>query len=248
MHMRKPFLLLITAVSMSAASAQEQTGDPKLTEVWTPVPPVVTPGTNNSAPSDAIVLIDGKDLSKWQNKKDGSPAKWKVGDGAITVEKGTGDIQSKEAFGSCQLHVEWRTPSVVVGEGQGRGNSGIFFMGQYELQVLDSYGSTTYSNGQAGSIYKQHIPLANASRKPGEWQTYDAVFTAPKFKADGSLESPARITVLHNGVLVQNNVSLKGGTVYIGQPKYTNVGDKAPFVLQDHGNPVSFRNMWVRPL
>jgi len=224
-------------------------GDPKATEVWEPVPKIITPVIGNKPPSDAIILFNGKDLAGWQTEKDGSPAKWKLEkDGAMTVQKGTGNIKTKQGFGSCQLHVEWRTPSQIEGEGQGRGNSGIFLMGLYELQVLDSYNNTTYSNGQAGSIYKQHIPLVNASLKPGEWQVYDIIFTAPEFKADSSVASPARFTVLHNGVLVQNNVEVKGGTVYIGQPSYKAHSNKEPIVLQDHGNPNSFRNMWIREL
>jgi hypothetical protein len=238
-------LLVVTSVSSSAFCQ----GDPKATEVWEPVPKIITPVTGNKPPSDAIVLFDGKDLSQWQTEKDGSPAKWKVDkDGAMTVAKGTGNIQTKNGFGSCQLHIEWRTPSKVEGDGQGRGNSGIFLMGRYELQVLDSYGNITYSNGQAGSIYKQHIPLANASLKPGEWQKYDVIFTAPKFNADSTVASPARITVLHNGVLIQNNIELKGSTEYIGPPSYKAHADKMPLALQDHGNPVSFRNIWVREL
>jgi hypothetical protein len=146
------------------------------------------------------------------------------------------------------LHIEWRTPSEIVGEGQGRGNSGIFFMRRYELQVLDSYNNVTYSNGQAGSIYKQHIPLVNVSKKPGEWQTYDVVFTAPRFNSDSSLKSPARITVFHNGVLIQNNVEIKGGTEYIGDPVYRKHEEKLGIQLQDHGNPTAFRNIWIREL
>lgn len=223
--------------------------DPKATEVWEPVPKIITPVIGNKPPSDALVLFDGKDLSQWQTEKDGSPAKWKLEkDGAMTVQKGTGNIQTRQGFSSCQLHVEWRTPSQMEGEGQGRGNSGIFLMGLYELQILDSYNNATYSNGQAGSIYKQHIPLVNASLKPGEWQEYDIIFTAPTFKADGTLASPARFTVLHNGVLIQNNVEVKGSTVYIGQPSYKAHSDKEPIVLQDHGNPTSFRNIWIREL
>lgn len=234
---------LILSLSMMAQ------GDPKATEVWEPKPSVITPVIGNSAPSDAIVLFNGKDLSQWQSEKDGSPAKWSVDkDGAMTVKKGTGNIQTKRSFGSCQLHVEWRTPAAIEGEGQGRGNSGIFLMGLYELQVLDSYNNLTYSNGQAGSIYKQHIPLVNASLKPGEWQEYDIIFTAPQFRPDSSLASPARITVLHNGVLIQNNVELKGGTVYIGQPSYKAHAARLPISLQDHGNPTSFRNIWIRDL
>ena len=239
----------ILIANLVSTIAFGQDGDPKATEVWEPVPKIITPVVGNKPPSDAIVLFDGKDLSQWQTEKDGSPAKWKLEkDGAMTTQKGTGNIQTKQGFGSCQLHVEWRTPSKVVGEGQGRGNSGIFLMSVYELQVLDSYNNTTYSNGQAGSIYKQHIPLVNASLKPGEWQEYDIIFTAPKFKADSSLASPARITVLHNGVLIQNNVEIKGSTEYIGQPSYKAHSDKKPLALQDHGNPTSFRNIWIREL
>jgi hypothetical protein len=222
-------------------------GDPKATEVWEPVPKIITPVVGNKPPSDAIVLFDGKDLSQWQGDK-GKDAQWTVEKGIVTVKKGTGGLQTKQSFGSCQLHIEWRTPSKVEGESQGRGNSGIFLMGLYELQVLDSYDNKTYSNGQAGSIYKQHIPLVNASLKPGEWQVYDVIFTAPKFKEDGSLLSPAKFTVLQNGVLVQNNVEVKGETVYIGQPEYKSHNEKGPIALQDHGNPVSFRNIWVREL
>jgi hypothetical protein len=166
----------------------------------------------------------------------------------MTVAGGTGNIKSKQGFGDCQLHIEWRTPAIVKGEGQGRGNSGIFFMGLYELQVLDNYNNVTYSNGQAGSIYKQRMPLVNASRKPGEWQTYDVVFTAPRFNEDGTVKAAARITVLHNGVLVQNNIEIWGATEYIGTPGYTKHADKLPFILQDHGDAVSYRNIWVREL
>ncbi|HKO80916.1 MAG TPA: DUF1080 domain-containing protein, partial [Chitinophagaceae bacterium] len=213
-------------------------GDPKATEVWEPVPKVITPVIGNKPPSDATVLFDGKDLSQWQGEKDNKEAQWTVDkEGILTVKKGTGGIQTKQSFGSCQLHIEWRTPAKVEGEGQGRGNSGIFLMGLYELQVLDSYGNKTYSNGQAGSIYKQHIPLVNASLKPGEWQEYDVIFTAPKFNADGSLAFPAKFTVLQNGVLIQNNIEVKGETVYIGQPAYKSHVEKGPLALQDHGNP-----------
>ncbi len=180
--------------------------------------------------------------------KNNEPAKWKAEDNFMTVVPNAGEIHSKRSFGDCQLHIEWRTPSVVKGEGQGRGNSGIFFMSRYELQVLDSYNNTTYSNGQAGSIYKQHIPKANASRPPGEWQTYDILFTAPQFYADSSLKSAARITVFHNGVLVQNNVEIWGPTEYIGVPKYKMHAAKEPIALQDHGDLLSFRNIWVREL
>jgi len=223
------------------------------TEYWEPVPKLVTPGkTPADAPSDAIVLYNGKDVAQWQKEKGGAPG-WKIDkDGALTVVKGSGNIATKQGFGDCQLHIEWREPTAIAGTSQSRGNSGIFLMGQYELQVLDSYNNPTYVNGQAGSMYKQYAPLVNACRKPGEWQSYDVIFTAPRFFSDGKLQSPARITVLHNGVLVQNNVEIKGHTEWIGQPKYSAHKDKEPLVLQDHGmdggNPMSYRNIWIREL
>lgn len=230
-----------------SANAQ-QTGDPKSTEVWEPIPKMVNPGSQNHLPpSDAIVLFNGKDLSEWTTMK-GDAAKWKIENNSMVVTKRTGDIRSKRGFGDCQLHIEWQSPTLIEGEGQGRGNSGVFFMGQYEVQVLDSYNNRTYSNGQAGSLYKQYIPLVNATKKPGEWQTYDIIFTAPEFNDDGTVKSPAFCTVIHNGVLVQNHVQLKGTTVYIGQPSYTKHADKEPIILQDHGNPVKFRNVWIREL
>jgi hypothetical protein len=166
----------------------------------------------------------------------------------MTAIKDAGDIRTKRGFGDCQLHIEWRTPAEVKGEGQGRGNSGVFLMGRYELQVLDSYNNSTYVNGQAGSMYKQYIPLVNVCRPPGEWQSYDVIFTAPQFNADSSLKSPARVTVLQNGVLVQNNVTLWGNTVNEGIPQYIMHPGKLPLVLQDHGDPVSYRNIWIREL
>jgi hypothetical protein len=241
------FFLLFSVYAVQAQQPLRQ-GDPKLTEVWEPEPKVITPGkTSVDAPSDAIILFGGQDASAWA-AKDNSAAKWKVEGGILTVAPGTGEIHTKQGFGDCQLHVEWRTPAEVKGDGQGRGNSGIFLMGRYELQVLDSYKNRTYSNGQAGSIYKQLPPLVNASRGPGEWQTYDVIFIAPRFNEDGTVKSQARITVLHNGVLVQNNSAIQGGTQYIGIATYEKHGDKEPLVLQDHGNPTSFRNMWIRPL
>ncbi|MEM1138141.1 MAG: DUF1080 domain-containing protein [Bacteroidota bacterium] len=222
---------------------------PEATEFWEPVPPKVDPGkTNADPPSDAIVLFNGSDLSMWENVKDGSFPKWKVENNAMIVEKGTGAIQTKQGFGDAQLHIEWKAPEEIVGEGQGRGNSGIFLMGKYELQVLDSYESKTYSNGQAGSIYKQSPPLVNATRAPTEWQTYDIIFKAPKFDKNGMVVSSATITVLHNGVLIQNNFTIKGPTEYIGIPQYKSHPEKLPLSLQDHGNPVSFRNIWIREL
>ena len=243
------FLLSSMALISVNLFAQLRDGDPKLTEVWQPEPRIISPGkTSLDAPSDAIVLFDGKDLSKFKSSKDGSDAKWKIEKGYMQVVGGSGNIQTKQGFGDCQLHIEWKTPDTVKGESQGRGNSGIFFMGRYELQVLDSYKNRTYSNGQAGSMYKQYAPLVNVCRGPGEWQTYDVIFTAPRFNKDSSLQSPARITVIQNGVLVQNNVSLWGGTEYIGIPVYKMHGDKESIVLQDHGNPTCFRNIWIREL
>jgi hypothetical protein len=258
-HMKKTFLLSAAILCLAIATKAQRPNQDSLvkesakTEVWEPVPKLVTPGINTSdAPSDAVVVYDGKNVDQLQ-KENGGAVGWKIdADGALTVVKGSGNIATKQKFGNCQLHIEWRQPATIKGASQSRGNSGIFFMGKYELQVLDSYNNPTYVNGQAGSIYKQHIPLVNASRKPGEWQVYDVIFTAPKFNADGSLQSAARITVLHNGVLVQNNVEIKGNTEWIGQPKYTKVGEKESIVLQDHGRdggePMSYRNIWIREL
>jgi hypothetical protein len=243
-------LLLAAAVALpliGAAQGEPPKGNPKLTEVWEPVPPVVTPGVGTAPPSDAIVLFDGKDLSAWVHEN-GSAPKWAIEDGAVTVVKKTGGLKTKRPFGDCQLHVEWRTPAKVEGSDQGRGNSGIFLQGQYEVQVLDSYDNRTYSNGQAGSIYKQHIPLVNVCRKPGEWQTYDILYSAPRFSDDGKVLKPAYVTVIQNGVLVQNHVELKGATAYIGAPAYKKHGLKEPLLLQDHDNPVSYRNIWIREL
>ena len=223
---------------------------PEDTDVWKPVPPVITPGEGTAPPSDAIVLFDGKNFDQWESSKDHGPVKWELKDGAMTVVKFTSDIQTKQSFGDCQLHIEWRAPSEIKGESQSRGNSGIYIQKQYELQVLDSYNNPTYVNGQAGSIYKQSIPLVNACRKPGEWQTYDIIFTAPTFADDGKLLSPPYITVLQNGVLIQNHFQIKGTTENVGLPKIIKHGD-APLLLQchnDEGNPVSFRNIWIRKL
>ena len=220
-------------------------------EIWTTVPEVTPGAFTNDAPSDAIVLYNGKDFAAFHGR-DGKKIGWKIDpDGALTDVKGAGDLITNQSFGDCQLHVEFRTPATVKGEGQSRGNSGVYLMGLYEIQVLDSYRNPTYSNGQAAAVYKQHIPLVNASRMPGQWQAYDIIFKAPVFKEDGSLEKPATVTVLHNGVLVQNNVTIVGPTDWVIKPVYKKHDSKLPLFFQDHGddgNPISYRNIWIRPL
>ena len=249
-------LALVAATVLPACAQQTQSKPrPEDTEVWTPVPKVVTPGiTSDVAPSDAIVLFDGHNLDEWIAANDGSPAKWTVASGVMTVNKPSGDIETKRRFGDYQLHIEWRIPADITGKGKERGNSGVYLAmtdsGGYELQVMDSYENPTYVNGQAASMYKQYPPLVNAARKPGEWQAYDVVWTAPRFNTDGSLKSPAYVTAIWNGVLVQNHVPLKGVTLYIGTPAYHAHG-AAPILLQAHGDPsapISYRNIWVRPL
>ncbi|HIE5095237.1 DUF1080 domain-containing protein [Stenotrophomonas maltophilia] len=237
---------LLAAAPAFAQSAADAARDPKRTEVWTPVPAVVaTPA--GKAPSDAIVLFDGKDVSAWESEQ-GGRVPWNIADGALTIVPGSKGIRTRQHFCDIQLHVEWRTPRVTEGfEGQNRGNSGIFLQELYELQVLDSYHNPTYANGQAGSIYKQAMPKVNASRAPGEWQAYDIIWKAPRFSQGGGLTSPARITVLHNGVLVQDDTVLAGRTEYIGAPSYSPHGC-APLYLQEHDSRVSYRNIWVREL
>ena len=240
-------ILFIACNTTKKATAEVEPTKPEATEFWTPVPNVVKPGNSNGqAPADAIVLFDGNNFGEWEHL-DGSAVKWTLNDGAVTVQPKAGDIRTKRSFGSCQLHIEWRTPSVVKGTSQGRGNSGIFFQERYELQVLDNYDNPTYTNGQASSIYKQTRPLVNACKGPGEWQTYDAIYTAPVFDAQGKKIKPGMITVLHNGVLTQLNTEIQGTTEYIGWPKNVAHGE-APFKLQDHGDLVSYRNIWVRRL
>jgi len=230
-------------------NADDMRPEPKATEVWFPVPAKVTPGaTAGAPPSDAIILFDGKNIDAWKSAKADGPALWKVANGEMIVAPGTGDIQTREKFGDVQLHVEWCAPQLPPDKvNQDRGNSGVFLQDVYEVQVLDTFENKTYVNGQAASIYKQFPPLVNALTAAGNWQVYDILFTAPRFAADGSLASPARLTVFHNGVLVQNNVSLKGGTTYIGAPSYFPHGD-LPIRLQDHSHEVRFRNIWLRKL
>lgn len=247
--------LFVAAVAVSvlampvAGSAGEdaQLPPPAATEVWTPVPQKVD-APAGGMPSDAKVLFAGTGTGAWENVKGGGPIGWKVVDGALVVTPGSGDIRTREAFGDVQLHLEFRTQAKPKGEGQGASNSGVFLMERYELQVLDSYRNKTYVNGQAASVYKQYPPLVNASRPPGEWQSYDVLFTAPRFAADGRVLSPARMTAFHNGVLVQHDVALRGATVYQGQPRYQAHAARLPLRLQDHGDPVAFRNIWIRDI
>jgi hypothetical protein len=250
------FTIAAFSVSLSAQEAKEypqpEPMRPEMTEYWTPQPRIVTPGAQatSGAPSDAIVLFDGTDLSAWE-RVNGSPAGWTVHDGVVTVNKRTGDIRTKESFGSFQLHIEWCIPPMDASfTSQSRGNSGVYLQGKYEIQVMDSYNNETYVNGQAGSIYKQTPPLVNAMRAPGEWNVYDIIYTAPVFKEDGSYMYPPRVTVLHNGVLIQNNTEIQGTTEYIGLPKVSPHGD-GKILLQSHGDPspgISYRNIWIRRL
>ncbi len=261
-YLTAPLILFVTLAAIALAQQPESKPAPKPedTEVWQPEPKVVTPGAScGAAPSDAIILFDGKNLDEWvsaQAKDRSALANWTVANGILTVNKAAGNIETKRSFKNYQLHIEWKIPENVTGSGQLRGNSGVFLASTgpgdagYELQVLDNYNNKTYVNGQAGSLYKQSIPLANPNRKPGEWQTYDIAWTAPTFNSDGTLKSPAYVTVFFNGVLVDNHFELKGETRYIGAPFYK-AFDGAPIKLQAHGDPspaISFRNIWVRQL
>lgn len=243
------FCMVAADRSLAQGQADQPEWEPELTEDWTPVEDSIETGAPGEAPSDAIVLFDGTDLSAWTSAEENQDeASWSVEDGAVTVEPGTGNIKTRQEFGDVQLHIEWRTPEEIDGEGQGRGNSGVFLQEMYEIQVLDSWQNETYSNGQAGSVYKQKAPDVNVSKAPGEWQSYDIIFEAPRFDEDDSLIKPAYVTVLHNGVLIHHRVEIEGPTEYIGLPKYESHPNKLPIVLQDHTNPVSFRNIWVREL
>jgi len=259
LYTRVVLVLFFTVFCAGFYCAGGQSQDPRLGK-WTihdtnrPAPAVVDPGSASTQdrpgtpPADAVVLFDGKDLSKWQAKEGGGPAKWKVENGYFEVVKGTGYISTRQGFGDCQLHVEWAAPSPAVGEDQDRGNSGVFLMDKYEVQVLDSYNSKTYPDGQAAAVYGQYPPLVNACRPPGQWQTYDIIFHGPRFDKSGKLLRPARATVLHNGVLVQDNVELTGPTAHKERPPYEAHPEKMPLSLQDHGHPVRFRNIWIREL
>jgi hypothetical protein len=252
------YSILLTAVlTGSFFMANAQQAKPEDTEIWEPVPKVVTPGSSfRDAPSDAIKLFVGKNLDQWVQVDDQTPAKWDVKNDILTVNKHYGNIETKQKFTNYQLHIEWKVPASIAGSGQARGNSGVFLasLGKgddgYELQVLDSYNNKTYVNGMAGSIYKQAIPLANPGRMPGQWQTYDVIWTAPTFNQDGTVKTTAKVTVFFNGVLVENNFELKGPTRYIGKPEYIKHGP-SPIKLQAHGDksePLSYRNIWVREL
>ena len=257
--MNNKFLLFACcSFSLFGAMAQEK-AKPEDTEVYSPVPPKVTPGKYEykTPPSDAIILFDGKNLDEWVSTDDrDKPANWTVQTDLLTVNKSAGNIETKRTFRNYQLHIEWRVPSNITGQGQARGNSGLFLasIGKgdagYELQILDNYENQTYTNGMAGSIYKQLVPLANPSRKAGEWNVYDVAWKAPVFNDDGSVKSPAMVTVFFNGVLVQDNMALWGPTQYIGKPSYSVKHGDSPIKLQAHGDksePISFRNIWIRP-
>ena len=244
----------VVCLALFAVSTHGQV-DPKwkIHDMDRPLPPVITPGTASTPdapgkpPSDALVLFDGTNLNQWLSE-DGTPAKWKVEQGYFEVVPKTGSIRTKNAFGDCQLHVEFAEPLPAVGESQERGNSGVFLMNTYEIQVLDSYGNKTYADGQAAAVYGQYPPLVNAARPPGQWQSYDIVFHGPRFDAQGKLLRPARVTVFHNGVLVQDNVELTGPTAHRARPPYRPGPDKGPVGLQDHGTLVRYRNIWIREL
>jgi 3-keto-disaccharide hydrolase len=240
---------LMTMIPAARAAAQVDTRWPQHS-MDRPQPPVVDPGPyvrDDSRPADAVVLFDGHDLSPWRSEKDG-PAEWVVKDGYFQIAPGTGAIHTARGFGDAQLHIEWSAPTPATGQGQERGNSGVILQGLYEVQVLDSYRNPTYADGAAGAVFGQYPPLVNPARPPGEWNVYDIVFRRPRFDAAGAVTAPARVTVFFNGVLVQNDVPLTGPTAYQHRPPYRVTPDQLPLVLQDHGFPVRFRNVWIREL
>ena len=259
-HCKNLLLTGLASLTFAQLSAQEYPNTPpeespmpmkpEMTEIWEPEVEVVTPGEKlGDAPSDAIILFGGENLEQWVSQSDSTKAApWEVKDGYFQVSPGTGGIQTKMKFGDCQIHLEWSAPDDAAYRGQGRGNSGLFFQDRYELQILDSYENRTYANGQAGSIYKDHPPLVNAMRSPDKWNTYDVIYTAPRFKEDGRLDSEAKITVLHNGVVVQNDATIHGLTLYIGLHNYPEAHGEDVIALQDHGTKVQFRNIWIRRL
>ena len=238
MRLLRSSLVVVSLLSLTTVSAAWWVDEYKSGIIW-PEPPVVDPGQPGSPPADAIVLFGGDNLDAFNGGD-----KWEIKDGVATANGG--GLSTKEKFGDCQIHVEFATPEEVKGKGQGRGNSGIYIMGRYEVQILDSYENQTYFDGQCGAVYKQQPPMVNVCRKPGEWQSYDILFTAPRFNDDGSVKSPAYITVLHNGVVIHNHYELTGGTSYIEAPKYKKHGEKDHLNIQFHGNPVKFRNIWIR--
>lgn len=242
---KRGFLILLSML-FSIVYAQEKP-KPEDTELWYPVPNKISFFSPEEVPSDAVILFDGSGLSQWEATSNDELPQWTVNAGVLTVKPKSGDIQTKQHFKDFQLHIEWRSPEKIVGAGQGRGNSGVFMQGLYEIQILDSYQNETYSNGQAASVYKQNAPLVNATKRPGEWQTYNIIWTAPLFDEAGELKEKARVTVIHNGVVVQNNTEVQGTTEYIGLPK-KNAHGAGPIILQDHGDLVSFRNIWIREL
>lgn len=245
-HSKLTLFILFNLACTPFLSAQTKF-QPQDTEFYEPKSKVVHT-TPNKAPSDAIVLFDGTDLKQWvSTKNSNTDSPWTIKDGILTVKPGSGDIQTKQEFEDFQLHIEWKSPDIIKGQGQGRGNSGIFLQGKYELQVLDNDNNPTYVNGQAGSIYKQRQPLVSAVKPAGEWHTYDILYTAPRFNKDNILIKKGTVTVLHNGVVVQYNTQIEGTTEYIGMPQVIPHG-AGPLILQDHGDLVSFRNIWIRPL
>jgi len=245
--------LVASVVVRSSSSSAESGQEWKIHDRTRPLPLVITPGepsTEDHAgkpPSDAIVLFNGKDLSNWESIK-GTPAEWKVGDGYFEVAAGAGDIRTRESFGDCQLHVEWAAPNPPHGKDQDRGNSGVYLHGLYEIQVLDSFKNITYADGQAAGVYGQYPPLVNACRPPGRWQTYNIVFHGPRFDSAGKLLRPATVTVIQNGVLVQDHVNIMGPTAHMQRPPYKPTPEKLPLRLQDHNHPVRYRNLWIRPI